>query len=325
MICKEVLRVPFPSAEVPLPVDVLADHIHIVCCAKSFADILEGRVLVNRLRTKGRGHRGFSGFQPAILNELVSGPKNLWKENIENFASGIYPTWREHFQKTRRRLPDALRRDLKIRLVSAVEKLRFAETIVRWLGGSMEPAALDEMKKRLDAVLEFTTYVLREFLTRDYKLENHDSDVYDQFQLHYLAMDRFVLVSEDSDMATRTSGSTQIGRKSELFSVRRFAFTGFGNPFPEFWNLFGVSNYDLLYSGLRLPPHILAEFPMSEERKFAILIAATILSARKLAELENPDKPSPKKIATVETAIRHAAYILGEIDKKWPSKAPFAN
>jgi hypothetical protein len=33
---------------------------------------------------------------------------------------------------------------------------------------------------------------------------------------------------------------------------------------------------------------------MSEERKFAILIAATILSARKLAELENPDKPSPK-------------------------------
>ncbi len=67
------------------------------------------------------------------------------------------------------------------------------------------------------------------------------------------------------------------------------------------------------------------ESPMTEERKFAILFAATILSARKLAELENPDKPSPKKIATVETAIRHAAYILGEIDKKWPSKAPFAS
>jgi hypothetical protein len=66
---------------------------------------------------------------------------------------------------------------------------------------------------------------------------------------------------------------------------------------------------------------------MTEERKFAILIAATILSARKLAELENPDKPSPKKIATVETALRHAVYILGEIDNKWPTKAPapFAN
>jgi hypothetical protein len=57
---------------------------------------------------------------------------------------------------------------------------------------------------------------------------------------------------------------------------------------------------------------------MTEERKFAILFAATILSARKLAELENPDEPSPKKMATVETAIHHAAYILGEIDKKWP-------
>jgi hypothetical protein len=63
---------------------------------------------------------------------------------------------------------------------------------------------------------------------------------------------------------------------------------------------------------------------MSEERKFAILIAATILSARKLAELENPDTPSPKKIATVETAIRHAACILEEIDRKWPTQAPAA-
>jgi hypothetical protein len=61
---------------------------------------------------------------------------------------------------------------------------------------------------------------------------------------------------------------------------------------------------------------------MTEERKFAILMAATILSARKLAELDDPDKPTPKKIAAVETAIRHAVYILGEIDKKWPTAPP---
>jgi hypothetical protein len=212
LICKELLRVPYPSEEVPLPVDVLADHMQIVRSAKSLADIVEGRVLVNRLRTKGRGHRGFSGFQPAVLNDLVSGPKNSWKENIEHFADEIYPTWRENFQAKRRRLPDAMRKDLKMQLVSEVEKLRFTETIVRWLGGSTKPAALHEMKKRFDAVLKFTTYVMREFLTRDYKLENHDSDVYDQFQLHYLAMDRFVLVSEDSDMVTRTAGSTQSDR-----------------------------------------------------------------------------------------------------------------
>jgi hypothetical protein len=57
---------------------------------------------------------------------------------------------------------------------------------------------------------------------------------------------------------------------------------------------------------------------VTEERKFAILIAATILPARKLAELENPDKPSAKKIATVETAMRNAAYILENIDRKGP-------
>ena len=48
-------------------------------------------------------------------------------------------------------------------------------------------------------------------------------------------------------------------------------------------------------------------------------------AARKLGELENPDKPGPKKIAALETAIRNAAYILEEIDRKWPDKAPFAN
>jgi hypothetical protein len=64
---------------------------------------------------------------------------------------------------------------------------------------------------------------------------------------------------------------------------------------------------------------------MTEERKFALLFAATILAARKLAGLEDPDKLTPKKVSAVETAIRHAAYILGEIDKKWPSRAPFAD
>lgn len=33
-------------------------------------------------------------------------------------------------------------------------------------------------------------------------------------------------------------------------------------------------------------------------------------------------KPSPKKIATEETAIRSAASIVEEIDKKWPTKVP---
>jgi hypothetical protein len=42
--------------------------------------------------------------------------------------------------------------------------------------------------------------------------------------------------------------------------------------------------------------------------------------------LEDPDKLTSKKVGTVETAIRHAAFILGEIGKKWPTKpATFAD
>ena len=58
---------------------------------------------------------------------------------------------------------------------------------------------------------------------------------------------------------------------------------------------------------------------MSEERKYAILFAAALLSARKLAALDS-ERPSPAKIAAVEDAISQAAFILDRIDRKWPSE-----
>jgi hypothetical protein len=58
---------------------------------------------------------------------------------------------------------------------------------------------------------------------------------------------------------------------------------------------------------------------MTENRKFALLFAATILCARKLIELDS-DRPSPAKIAAVET-IDQAKFILDRIDKRWPDTA----
>ncbi len=58
---------------------------------------------------------------------------------------------------------------------------------------------------------------------------------------------------------------------------------------------------------------------MNEERKYAILFAATLLCARKLQELDS-DTPSPAKIAAVENAISQAAFILDRIDRKWPTE-----
>ena len=55
---------------------------------------------------------------------------------------------------------------------------------------------------------------------------------------------------------------------------------------------------------------------MTEERKFAILFAATILAALRLIDLE-PDKPSMAKSYAVDRAIEDAAFILERIDKRW--------
>ena len=58
---------------------------------------------------------------------------------------------------------------------------------------------------------------------------------------------------------------------------------------------------------------------MTEERKFAILFAATLLCARKLMEME-PDKSNLAKGYIVDRAIDDAAFILERIEKRWPTK-----
>jgi hypothetical protein len=184
----------------------------VVRCAKSLDEIREGRVRVRRLLTRGNGGTGFAGFDASVVKELVAGPKREWLERSEIFATEIYPQWREHFQETGRRLPDEVRKRLDSRLAWDAEKVKFGQTILSWLGTSTEPECVAEITRRLDAVLDFTIFVAREFLTRDYSPQKHLSDVYDQFQLHYLAVDKFVIVSEDSDLSNRTSSSCQAER-----------------------------------------------------------------------------------------------------------------
>jgi hypothetical protein len=63
---------------------------------------------------------------------------------------------------------------------------------------------------------------------------------------------------------------------------------------------------------------------MTEDRKHAILFAATLLSARKLIEME-PDKPNMTKGYIVDKAIDDAAFILERIDKRWPADQALAS
>jgi len=56
---------------------------------------------------------------------------------------------------------------------------------------------------------------------------------------------------------------------------------------------------------------------VTEERKFAILFAATILAARKLIDMD-PNKPNMAKGYFVDKAIDDAVFILERIDERWP-------
>jgi len=57
---------------------------------------------------------------------------------------------------------------------------------------------------------------------------------------------------------------------------------------------------------------------MDEQRKHAILFAATILCARKLIETIESDKPNFAKQYWVDRAVDEAAFILERIDQRWP-------
>lgn len=212
LLCKEVLRVPFPAKLGRPHPEVIADYMDVVCRADSLEQIRTGLVAVNKLRTKGGGRAGFAGLTSAVVKELLAGPKSQWVKGCETFVGEVYPEWRDHLKRTGKRLPDQTREEFKSRQAWDAEKARWMETKLKWLEVTMSPKLVAETTKRLDAVLELTIFVSRELLLRNYNVERHDSDVYDQFMLHYLAVDRFVIVTDDENLRTRTSRSSQAGR-----------------------------------------------------------------------------------------------------------------
>jgi hypothetical protein len=58
---------------------------------------------------------------------------------------------------------------------------------------------------------------------------------------------------------------------------------------------------------------------MTEERKHAILFAATLLSARRILETIDSDKPNMAEEFFIERAVRKAELIMEVIDKRWPT------
>ena len=57
---------------------------------------------------------------------------------------------------------------------------------------------------------------------------------------------------------------------------------------------------------------------MDEGRKRALLIAASILAARKLSQFDS-GKRVPATVAAISDAVRWAEKIMQEIDERWPT------
>jgi hypothetical protein len=204
LLCEEVLRIPFPSDQLAPSAPVISRYIDVVRRATTLEQLLSGRV-------QYMGKLGGIG-STSVVADLMAGPKRAWAAQVEELANENYPSWRQLFDETGRRLPLEMRKALEPRSAWQQQRPAFVRALLEWLGASTAPEVNAEISARLDAVLEFTIFVAREFLLRNYSLEKHHSDVFDQFQLQYLAFDRFVIVSGDPDLLTRTRQSSQAHR-----------------------------------------------------------------------------------------------------------------
>jgi hypothetical protein len=148
----------------------------------------------------------------SAITQVMAGPKRDWKAAVERMADEYYPEWREYFKSTGKRIPAEKKRELKPRATWLSQHAEFIKSLIQWLHADETPVLVEELCKRFDAVLEFTTFISREFLIGNYSLEGHDSDVFDMYQLQYLAMDRFVIITSDPDLVHRTQHSHQASR-----------------------------------------------------------------------------------------------------------------
>jgi hypothetical protein len=204
LICKNILGIPFPADKIAPAASTASRYLDAVRRAQTLEQLLRIGVPYRgkRLRLKAT----------LVLADLMAGPKRQWIDATEAMANEKFPGWRELFQTEGKRLPPQMRKELEPRSAWEAQRSAFIDALLDWLGASRDPKVASDLYGRLDAVLEFTVFVAREFLLQNYSLEKHQSDVFDAFQLEYLAMDEFVIVSGDADLSHRTLHSSQACR-----------------------------------------------------------------------------------------------------------------
>lgn len=213
LMCRDLLKIPAPLITLPAFSGTVALYMDVIRRAASFNQLMTG------VPYKG-GKRKLNAT--SVLRDLMAGPKRSWAATTERIADEKYPQWRELFQGTGKRLPPQLRKELEPRSAWEPQRPTFVKSLLEWLKAPISPEAIAELSTRLDAALEFTIFAVREFLLRNYSLTKHDSDVFDHFQLQYLAFDKYLIVTSDPDLSVRTQKSPQASR---IMSFHQFLQT----------------------------------------------------------------------------------------------------
>jgi hypothetical protein len=204
LICTQLLHIPTSNVTLPSLAPTLRKYMDVARRANSFRELVGSGVPY-------RGRRARINTT-SILTEVMAGPKRDWIKAVEDMADERYPAWRDNLRTTGKRLPPEVAKSLQPRSAWLALRPTYVNSLLAWLGATDEPSLVDALSARVGAALEFVTFVTQEFLLRNYNLEKHQSDVFDHFQLLHLAVDRFVIVTADPDLLTRTRLSPQASR-----------------------------------------------------------------------------------------------------------------
>ena len=167
LLCKEILRIPFPADQITPPVRAIEREMDVVRRGNSQEQLLKG------IPFKWR-HVKMN--KTSAITQVMAGPKRDWKAAVEKMADEYYPAWREHLKSTGKRIPPEKKKELKPKSTWQPQRTEFIKSLIQWLHASESPVLVGELCKRFDAVLEFTIFISREFLIGNYSLEQHDSD-----------------------------------------------------------------------------------------------------------------------------------------------------
>jgi len=155
MLCREVLQIPFPDRLRAPSSSTLNRYMEVVRRAKTLTQLQMGvpfKGLHAVLRKK------------SAVNDVVADIKKQWVNALEELATAKNPAWRDLFREQGKRLPPVMRRKIEpLSAWKAEGRALIERLLTNLLDTKPESALVDVMMNKFSAVLEFTTFVLRNF------------------------------------------------------------------------------------------------------------------------------------------------------------------